>query len=236
MQDILNINKNSYIQVPDGNGKTYGGSQLFFKPMTDKRSQRKYRGGCGMVALGDLLVYLMEKEQKEYQMDGIAYRPEFEGKQSYMAYFNSLCRKLAWIPNLNGMSGIFMAIRFNVVMHRYHLKYRARWGMLECLRQRRIEKMLQKDIPVILCIPRVLLPWQWKDRLPLYAERDGKMKQADATNGHYVTITGIVKNHGQKYYRISSWGRQYYISLKEYRKFVWTHLFGTILGNILYIS
>ncbi len=236
MQEILSIRGNTYIQVHDKRQATYGGSQLFFKPLTDKRSRRKYGGGCGMVALGDLLLYLMEKETKTYQIDGMTYHTVFQEKEAYMDYFNKLCRKLKWFPSRNGMSGILMAIRFNAVMWKMHMPYRARWGLFETVREKRIEKMLRKDIPVILCIPRVLLPWQKEDKLPLYMESNGYMKQADATRAHYVTITGLVSCKGEDYYRISSWGRKYYISIKEYRAFVRTHLLGTVLGNILYIT
>ena len=62
MQEISSLRSNTYIQVQDGRQATYGGSQLFFKPLPDKSSQRKYGGGCGMVALGDLLLYRREKE------------------------------------------------------------------------------------------------------------------------------------------------------------------------------
>ena len=41
MQEILGIRRNAYIQVQDGRQVTYGGSQLFFKPLQDKCSQRK---------------------------------------------------------------------------------------------------------------------------------------------------------------------------------------------------
>lgn len=189
-----------------------------------------------MVALGDLLLYLMEKEIRPYQLDGITYHTVFEEKEAYRTYFNKLCRKLKWFPAQNGMSGILMAIRFNAFMWKRRMPYRARWGLFENVRERRIERMLQKDLPVILCIPRVLLPWQREDRLPLYMESSGQMKQVDATRAHYVTITGLVSHQGEIYYRISSWGRMYYISVKEYRDFVRTHLFGTVLGNILYIT
>lgn len=236
MQEILGIRRNAYIQVQDGRQVTYGGSQLFFRPLQDKCSQRKYRGGCGMVALGDLLLYLMEKEIRPYQLDGITYHTVFEEKEAYRTYFNKLCRKLKWFPTQNGMSGILMAIRFNAFMWKRRMPYRARWGLFENVRERRIERMLQKDLPVILCIPRVLLPWQREDRLPLYMESSGQMKQVDATRAHYVTITGLVSHQRENYYRISSWGRMYYISVKEYRDFVRTHLFGTVLGNILYIT
>ena len=109
MQEILGIRRNAYIQVQDGRQVTYGGSQLFFKPLQDKCSQRKYRGGCGMVALGDLLLYLMEKEIRPYQLDGITYHTVFEEKEAYRTYFNKLCRKLKWFPTQNGMSGILMS-------------------------------------------------------------------------------------------------------------------------------
>ena len=236
IQEILSIGRNAYIQVQDKGRVTYGGSQLFFKPFSDKRSQRKYDGGCGMVALGDLLLYLMEKETRPYQVGGITYHTAFQEKEAYMDYFNKLCRKLKWFPSRNGMSGVLMAIRFNAVMWKKHMPYRARWRLFETVREKRIERMLRKDLPVILCIPSVLLPWQKEDRLPLYMESNGQMKQVDATRAHYVTITGLVSHEGEGYYRISSWGRKYYISVKEYRDFVRTHLLGTMLGNILYIT
>ncbi len=189
-----------------------------------------------MVALGDLLLYLMEKEKRPYQIEGMTYHTAFEEKEAYRTYFNRLCRRLKWFPTRSGMSGVLMAIRFNAVMWKSHMPYRARWGLFELVREKRIEKMLRKDLPVILCIPRVLLPWQKEDKLPLYMESSGQMKQVDATRAHYVTITGLISHQGEAYYRISSWGRKYYISVKEYRDFVRTHLFGTVLGNILYIT
>ena len=238
MQEILGIRRSTYIQVQDKRQvtETYGGSQLFFRLLPDKSSQRKYSGGCGMVALGDLLLYLMEKEKRRYQIDGMTYYIVFEGEEAYRTYFNKLCRKLKWFPTRKGMSGILMAIRFNAVMWKMHMPYRARWGLFETVREKRIEKMLRKDLPVILCIPCVFLPWQKKDRLPLYMESNGQMKQVDATRAHYVTITGLVSHQGEKYYRISSWGKKYYISVKEYGDFVRIHLLGTVLGNILYIT
>ena len=131
-----------------------------------------------MVALGDLLLYLMEKEIRPYQLDGITYHTVFEEKEAYRTYFNKLCRKLKWFPTQNGMSGILLAIRFNAFMWKRRMPYRARWGLFENVRERRTERMLQKDLPVILCIPRVLLPWQREDRLPLYMESSGQLEKA----------------------------------------------------------
>ena len=100
-----------------------------------------------MVALGDLLLYLMEKEIRPYQLDGITYHTVFEEKEAYRTYFNKLCRKFKWFPTQNGMSGILMAIRFNAFMWKRRMPYRARWGLFENVRERRIERMLQKDLP-----------------------------------------------------------------------------------------
>lgn len=96
--------------------------------------------------------------------------------------------------------------------------------------------MLQMDIPVILCIPMMILPWQKKHQMNLYQYEKGRMYARTATQGHYVVITGIVEENSEAYFRISSWGKMFYLPVREYLKFVKEHFLGNILGNIMYLK
>lgn len=151
-----------------------------------------------------------------------------------MAYFDRLCKRIAWYPTKNGMSGIMLAVRFGWLMYRAGLPYRAMWGFSEQKREARIKRMLVRDIPVILCIPKIFVNRK-KNGLPLYVCEQNRMKLAVRTSAHYVVITGLVEEQGNLYYRISSWGKMYYIREDEFRSFVKKHILGRLLGTILWV-
>lgn len=269
MKEILNI-KSEYIHVDTSQGSTYGGNQQFYKERPDRISRGKYGGGCGVVALGDLLLYLTnghEREQRkdcrfirnaclertrryfrqrkgdnrkkisdngQFLLNGIPASKGFADQAQYMAYFDRLCKRIAWYPTKNGMSGIILAVRFGWLMYRAGLPYRAVWGFSEKKREARIKRMLVRDIPVILCIPKIFVNRK-KNGLPLYVCEQNRMKPAVRTSAHYVVITGLVEEKGKLYYRISSWGKLYYISEDEFRSFVRKHILGRLFGTILWI-
>lgn len=221
MKEILNI-KNEYIRVNTVQGSTYGGNQQFYKGLPGRISRGKYGGGCGVVALGDLMLYLQEGRENE------------QDQAQYMSYFDRLCKWIAWYPTRNGMSGVLLAVRFCWLMCCAGLPYRAMWGFSEKKREARIKRMLVRDIPVILCIPKIFMNRR-KNGLMLYVCEQGRMKPAVRTSAHYVVITGLVEEKGSLYYRISSWGKMYYIREEEFRSFVKKHIFGRLLGTLLWI-
>lgn len=120
-------------------------------------------------------------------------------------------------------------------------RLRARWGFSGRKIFSRIEEMLQRDIPVILCIPMMILKKDRNDKLSLYNRKFDDVKKryeyqvAEQTNAHYVTVTGILWEEEKRYLSVSSWGREYYIDFKEYDTYINTHFLGKILGNILYV-
>ena len=101
-------------------------------------------------------------------------------------------------------------------------------------------QMLQQDIPVILCIPVMLLPWDKRDGIRFYGKEElenGKISGSKAqVSGHFVVVTGILAEKEELYYEISSWGRKYYMKRKDYEKLCRSHFLGNILGNILVIT
>lgn len=251
MKEILNI-KSEYIHVNTSQGSTYGGNQQFYKELRGRISRGKYGGGCGVVALGDLLLYLLEHESEQrkdcrftrracqtgkrlcFQRKQCVEYQKVQDQEQYMAYFDRLCKRIAWYPTKNGMSGIMLAVRFGWLMYRAGLPYRAMWGFSEQKREARIKRMLVRDIPVILCIPKIFVNRK-KNGLPLYVREQDRMKPVVRTSAHYVVITGLVEEQGNLYYRISSWGKMYYIREDEFRSFVKKHILGRLLGTILWV-
>jgi hypothetical protein len=233
--------QSSYIQVKrEKNGVlTYGGDQGFFDadsgiPGDKKKKER----GCGVIAFADLLLYLGRKPELHIkETDG--FQKLVLTEQEYKAYFNRIYRLLGGIPFKGGVSSLFLTLRFNIMALTRGFSMFAIWGFSRKKLPRRILKMLEKDIPVILCIPMMLLPGEKKDGLRLYErqEKEGGAEyvQKAFTRAHYVMVTGVISENGRTYYEISSWGKQYYISRKEYDTLQKTHFLGSILGNILYI-
>ena len=129
-----------------------------------------------------------------------------------------------------GMNGIALAMGLNQAFRKNGLALSARWDMSERLLWSRIEEMLARDLPVILSIgPN--FPRLWKrGKEALYRLDNGDMRRATETRAHYVTVTGMDDN----WLRISSWGREYYLSRREYENY--RSVFSSALvSNIVYI-
>ena len=135
----------------------------------------------------------------------------------------------------NGISGIKLAMGFNRLSRREGWKLRSRWGFSAKKLYSRMEEMLGRDIPVILCVPMLLFRKDKKDGLSFYVRKNGKLEKACTVTAHYVMVTGIYIENGESLLEISSWGKQYYVNWHEYENLIRTCFLGTILGNILYI-
>lgn len=215
MEKVYSL-KNEYVKVAK---TSFGGSQTFFRGSSKKQDCRKEKGGCGLVAITDVMSYLNN------DTDVIS-------SDDYIKRFNSTVRKALWIPSRFGMHFIHLTLAMKKRLKTSRLDLNAKWCFSKKKLYPRIRQMLQNNIPVILNIPKKLGRKSKIKKLNLYNEN---MTVFDTVHSHYVVITGITKENSVVFLEISSWGRKLYISYPEYRAFCRSTITG-ILGNILYIS
>lgn len=139
-----------------------------------------------------------------------------------------------------GVLGPILASELNDYCYKYNMDYNTQWKVLlsEKNMLKRIEQMLEEDIPVILSIGVNQIPFNkgvnfctkcekgdfqydnTKNKLYQYIIEDGEYDIN--IDSHYVTIIGVIKDTVSDtiMLRISSWGSEYYIDYEEYRNFV----------------
>jgi hypothetical protein len=94
----------------------------------------------------------------------------------------------------------------------------------------RIPTILGYIVAGFLIGPNFPLFWQ-KNELNFYAfTPGGEMRHACSIKSHYVTVTGMDDSR----FRISSWGREYYIDRQEYFSYIRRHS-GSLVSNIVFI-
>lgn len=233
--------KGAYIRVKRHKSGiiTYGGDQGFFSDMSENPEEvRKRRMGCGIVAFGDLLLYMAGRNSRYRFKGSDCYVNRILTEEEYKDYFNDRYAFLGGLPARtgNGLSGFRLQGRFNRMARTEGFKLRAKWGFSGRRIYDRMEEMLEKDIPVILCIPLMIFKKDKKDGITFYKKEQNGYNKACTVSAHYVVVTGLFKEHDDVYMSISSWGVKYYVNWKEYDRFVHTHFLGTILGNLLYIK
>lgn len=228
-----------YIQVKrQKNGElTFGGDQGFFAgAQRGSADEKKEKFGCGIIALSDLFLYLANKNSRFVIEQNMSYVNHALLQEEYQKYYNSIYKFLGGIPLKGGVSGIKLQCGFNRMARRKKWPVRARWCFSGKKLYRRIEEMLEKDIPVILCIPMLLRKKDKERKLPFYIREENGFKQVLKMSAHYVTVTEIIiEKEDAVFLEISSWGKKYYIKWEEYDYLIHTVFLGTILGNILYI-
>lgn len=206
--------KNTYISVKNGSGFTYGGSQ----GLSDNVSIQKC--GCGIVAAADLILYMR---------NFTASTPL--SLQRYNKFLKYLKRHyLPLIPKF-GMNSLSLTVGLNLYFANNKLPYRASWLLSGDKFYSRLENQLSENIPVIMSVgPNFPCFWQ-KNNLDLYTKINNNYVKTASARAHYVTATGIDEN----YIRISSWGRELYISRREFSHYMCAHS-NSFLCNMLKIS
>lgn len=220
--------KKSYVSILHRGEMSYGGSQMWFEDKT----LRGY--GCGLIAAADLLLYLGEEKLsaavKETDGAGDIQKKEAAEETVYAAYIQRMRKHFTVLPRL-GMPGWLLAFQLWIYFLKKGCFYKIWWGFSRRKRDAAIAGMLRADIPVILSIgPN--FPFIWgKHKVRFYRKReDGSYVYEQSTSAHYVTVTGI----DREWYRISSWGKEYYISRREYAEYVKKHSLG-LYSNICHI-
>lgn len=239
MHQITGLHR-KYIQVRrNKNGEiTYGGDQNFFAGApAGSPDARKHRMGCGVIAFGDMLLYLGMGSQAYHIRENENYLNRILSEEEYKVYYNLIYDFLGRIPARTnvGLNCIRLWSRFNRLSRKEGWELRAKWGISSKKLYGRIKEMLDRDIPVILCIPFLFGKKNKGHGIHFYQEENGAYHKACTVTAHYVVITQIIEKDGRTYLGISSWGKKYYVDWQEYEQLIHTHFLGTILGNILYI-
>lgn len=229
-----------YIQVKrkEKDVITFGGDQGFFKDAPNgSQDERKKRMGCGIVAFSDMLLYLAGSNPVYETQDNRSYVNRVILEDEYMTYFNSQYAFLGGFSEKRkkGLSGFGLKRGFNRRARLEKWKLRAIWGWSRSKLFDRIKEMLDKEIPVILCIPMMILKKDKGKGITFYKKEGNRYRKACVVSEHYVVITEILREKEGIFLGLSSWGEKYYVNWKEYEELIHTHFLGTILGNILYI-
>lgn len=224
--------RNPYICINDNGKKSFGGNQGWF---TEKRLSR---WGCGLVGIGDVILYLTGtgRIRKTAANSGPG-SEKICSKAEYLRYLKELERKYFYVSYLiRGKTGIGLAIGFNLFSCRQKSPYRAVWGVPSGKVHAAILNCLERDIPVLFSVganfPRI---WG-KTGINLYVKQGGNYCKSTVTHKHYMTVTGIVreKELGEML-QVSSWGREYYMRWQEYEEYM-RHNSLSLLTNILFIT
>lgn len=185
--------------------------------------------GCGVIASLDLLIYLCRYHDCHVErLDGLVRIDPIPSTEYNDCALELSRRYLPLIPG-HGINGLSLALGLNRVFRRNHIPYRALWGATNKDFWNEIERMLQDDLPVILSIgPNFPLFWQ-HNALPFYRRQaDGGLTVSTRAHAHYVSVTGM----DERWLRISSWGREYYLSRAEYEEYV-NKSSNRVVSNIL---
>lgn len=205
---------------------SYGGNQSWFANKT------MCQGGCGVVAAGDLLLYLSmyRKGCRTEETHGLFYGDGRISKSRYERYLTMLRRRyLPVLPRL-GMPYWVLVLGLNRYFSKHGIALRARWGVLPWNMEVRMKEMLQADIPVILAIGPNFPLFFRKQRLGLYVEEQDTYRMAAQTKAHFVVATAMREGK----VRISSWGKSYVVDWEEYKSYV-RKSSNYLMSNLCYI-
>lgn len=241
---MVELKNPEYVRVNYRGEISYGGNQNWFS--MDKRLSRDYsihKWGCGIIAIGDLFLYLA-KSNRMYATDASVLaryaRPVLDW-EDYMRYIYYIYQSFAPIMPGSGMNGFALASAVRHYCIKYRIPMTIAWkGFLNEENMLRVmRKMLQENLPVILSIgPNTPLVFRGKG-IPFYTMSDRQElipSNNSAVHKHFVVVTGILgRKHRQILLRISSWGTEYYIDYQELRDYI-AEEGDSLTSSLLYLS
>lgn len=192
--------------VKDGR-VSFGGSQRWLAGTTLQHC------GCGLVAALDLVRYLHLYAGADCSgiFAGIDETPSLP-----LPLYNLCAQRMrrSYVPIVYpiGTSGFALAAGLNRCFRQYQLPYTAGWGAKNEALWQEIAAMLQQDLPVILSVGNRFPRFWKKSGVALYRPAGGTIREAARARAHFVTVVGM----DGKWLRVSSWGREYYLSKEEF--------------------
>lgn len=214
--------KNNYIRIQNAGTYTYGGSQT----LSDSKAVQ--RCGCGLIAAADLILYLCCSRSLPSPVpvngQGCVELSDYDG------FISSLRRYMPIVPPF-GINVAMLAAGLHLALRAHGLDDRVRLCVSGEKLFDRIREMIERDCPVILSVGTNFPQFWGKNRLRLYRRGGGVYSPAASTKAHFVTVTGI----DGEWCRISSWGRELYINIPEYKSYVRQHS-NFLLSNIIMLE
>lgn len=214
--------KSNYIRVDNSGLYTYGGSQ------TLSGSAAVRRCGCGLIAATDLILYLCRSRGLPSPV------PMSENGvielSDYNRFVSSLRPYMPIVPPF-GINGAMLAAGLHLALRAHGLDDLVRLCVSGEKLFDRIQEMIERDCPVILSVGPNFPQFWGKNRLRLYRRGGEVYSPAASTKAHFVTVTGIDGD----WCRISSWGRELYINIPEYKNYVRQYS-NSLISNIILLK
>lgn len=211
MNKIIEISDSNYIQIKSGAKVYYGGNQSWWSD----RKKRFYEYGCGVIAMTDIELYLMDKH--------------IISKEQYIKLVDNRFRHAYYFCVSRGVPFWKMVIGLFRSMSAKSVKIFSFWA--PSIRRKKlkwhIESMLSSNRP----IPASYFVFFKRHALALYRlNEDGKLDYSQSINSHYFTITALYTDdtNDKIYLKISSWGEVFFIDYDAWLKRI------SIFSNILY--
>lgn len=219
--------RHPYISVDSPGVVSYGGGQQF----SDDAMVRHC--GCGIVAATDTLLY----RQRWHSFGSIpilddCLRADPLPSSAYYDLIDLMRRRYFPLIPYAGINGLMLAMGMQRFFRHYKLPYSCRWCFSYSELWGRIEKMLSADMPVIMSVgPNFPFFWQNEKACFYVKSAEGEFRPSSGARSHYFTVTGMDEN----WLRISSWGRRYYLSRREFEHYAMRKSV-PFVSNILYIQ
>ena len=206
--------------IKDKNIIYIGGNQAWFLPLGYK-DICEY--GCGIVAVCNFLLCFFRAEYKS---------GSDISKDTFISFVLSIYKKYFCILNnifIKGLTGFALAKGINRYFVTNNINMKAKWGhSLNILHK--VKLSLQNNRPVILGIgPSLLKKSDGVDAVDIDTGNTVKLYS------HYVTIYDCKDDAGDVFFCISSWGRRYKVSYRDFCRYQRSTLLGFLLSNILEI-
>ena len=174
-----------YLSVKTDNAYSYGGNQN----SSGSRAVRRY--GCGVVGMGDVILYL-GLHQLSFDTDlfyGMSREDGYLSFPRYERYLRKISRRYVRIIPGMGVPGFLLPAAFNKYFRQYRIDLKAKWCVSQAKLLSRIEESLSRDIPVILSVGQNIPFWR-KKKLCFYRQENGSYLPDTETKAHFVVVTG----------------------------------------------